>query len=268
MTLERAVTVEQRTCFDRDGYLILPGFAAALPEFAALCDEVGHFGRGFATDFDLQTGDWLAGLDEEALGTFYRGLRYLPSLTRLAASDVLAALARQLGLAFPAVMHCYNLRMDRPQADRHLFHWHQDSTYLLGSYNALTVWIPLGRVGPGLGSIEIVPGSHRGGLRPFKATGTEVPRKNAALSPADLTLEEEPAGGVVVEAEAGDAVVFSQMLLHRSTPNRSGRIRWTVQARFADLDESGFRAAGFPMGDVTTIFRSPYLTEAGADHDL
>lgn len=247
--------------FARDGYLILSGAIAGLSEFQALRDEVERYGRRFTTDFDLDSDSWLEGLDEGDLGTFYRGLRYLPSLTRLAACDAFLDLAQQLGLGFPAVMHCYNLRMDRPQADRHLFQWHQDSTYLLGSHNAVTFWIPLGRVGPGLGSIEIVPGSHRAGLQPFIATRLDVADKNAALSPADLALEREPGGGIEVEAEAGDIVVFSQLLLHRSTPNRSRCIRWTVQARFADLDEAGFRAAGFPMGDATTIFRSPYLAQ-------
>ena len=88
-------------------------------------------------------------------------------------------------------MHSYNLRMDLPEEDEFLFHWHQDSTYLLGSANALTYWIPLVPVSrASVGSIAVIPGSHRDGIRAYRtrfdAAGGPPPR--LSLSPKDVHL--------------------------------------------------------------------------------
>ncbi len=187
-------------------------------------------------------------------------MRYLPALAELAASAQVLSLSRELGIVFPLLMHSFNIRMDTPNRDEFLFHWHQDNTYLLGSRNALTFWIPLVQVDRRHGSIEVVPGSHREGLFPVTYTGEKSVEANTALSPADMRLVNEPEEpGTMVEAKPGDLVVFSQYLLHASTPNRSSQTRWSVQVRISDGDEQGFLDAGLPMGDGTNIYFNDYL---------
>jgi len=168
-------------------------------------------------------------------------------------------LSKELGLKSPAVMHSFNLRMDYPGDNEYLFHWHQDSTYLLGSENAVTYWLPLTCVSRALGSIAIIPGSHKRGLYPFNIS--ESYGGNGSLSPKDINLKDVPTSEdiYVVEAEPGDLVVFSQLLLHSSFPGNREDIRWTIQIRHSDYSNERFLNAGFPMGDATNITKVNYL---------
>lgn len=157
-------------------------------------------------------------------------------------------------------MHSYNLRMDMPNEPKYMFHWHQDISYLLGSKNSVTYWIPITPVNSTRGSIELIDGSHLNGLTPFHYTGSGPIPPNKSMSPSDIHLDEEPASATtLIEADPGDIVVFSQLLLHRSTPNASNKTRWVAQVRHADLSEQAFLDAGYPFGDYTNIFQTDYL---------
>jgi hypothetical protein len=87
------------------------------------------------------------------------------------------------------------------------------------------------------------------------------PSTSRSLSPKDvyLQVDPDPSGALDIEAEPGDVVVFSQLLIHASLPNRGDAVRWTVQVRHADLAEPGFIAAGYPMGENTNIIHNDYL---------
>lgn len=254
-----------RKQFDRDGYLILRGRLIGDPTYTAVPHEVERIGRLFDPNFSFkQAAHSISVMERERRGAFYSSLRYLSSVVRMACHPTLLALSRDLGVVEPAVMHSYNLRMDLPQEDEFLFHWHQDSTYLLGSANALTYWIPLVPVSrETVGSIAVIPGSQRDGIRAyctrFDANGG--PPAWRSLSPKDvhLRVEPDPATALDIEALPGDIVVFSQLLLHASLPNRGAEARWTLQVRHADLSEPGFIAAGYPMGDRTNIIHHDYL---------
>jgi ectoine hydroxylase-related dioxygenase (phytanoyl-CoA dioxygenase family) len=188
-------------------------------------------------------------------------------LTQLASSPRILEFVRALGLAEPALMHSYNVRMDLPSEDHFLFHWHQDITYLLGSTNSMTLWIPLGPANAEHGSVEVVPGSHRDGVQPFVFTGSGAVDATRRLSPNDVRLKQEPSAGQLLAVERGDLVVFSQFLLHRSTPNSSSSPRWTAQLRFSDLMDPAFRAAEFPFGDATNIYHTSYLGNWSPDDE-
>lgn len=254
-----------REQFERDGYTVLRGRLAGDPTYRAVSREVERIGRLFDPAFAFERAAVsIAAMEREQRGAFYRSLRYLSSVTQMACHPQLLALSRELGLAEPAVMHSYNLRMDLPQEDEFLFHWHQDSTYLLGSANALTYWIPLVPVSRAtVGSIAVIPGSQRAGIRAYRTSFDAAggPPAWRSLSPKDVHLhrDPDPAEAVDIVAEPGDIVVFSQLLLHASLPNRGAAARWTVQVRHADLAEPGFIAAGYPMGDTTNIVHHDYL---------
>lgn len=245
--------------FRNEGFSILRGGLRGNELLESIWQEIGRLGRSFNPEFrndDAESISALAGPDRER---FYRALRYLPSLAAFGGSAELLAICRALGIAFPALMRSFNIRMDMPDQDQYLFHWHQDITYLLGSRNSITFWLPLGPADRMHGTIEVVPNSHHA-IEPFVANSPEAKSKSAQLSPKDVRLVREPAGaGEMVEVERGDIVVFSQFLLHRSLPNRSQRPRWTIQLRYSDLEEEYFRESGYPFGDMTTIFRTDYL---------
>ena len=254
-----------RDQFCRDGYLVLRGLLSEDAIYTSVKQEVERIGRLFDPAFAFgRAASSIAAMEHEQRGAFYRSLRYLVSITQMACHPTLLALSRQLGLAEPAVMHSYNLRMVLPNEDDLLFHWHQDTTYLLGSANALTYWIPLVPVSRAtVGSIAVIPGSHCNGSRAYRTRFDSVggPTAGQSLSPKDVHLRviPDPAMALDIEAMPGDIVVFSQLLLHSSLPNRGAEARWTLQVRHADLAEPGFMAAGYPMGDRTNIVHHDYL---------
>lgn len=218
-----------------------------ISELACSYGFVDPFGNG-EVQFDPPKG--------EDRNRFYRSLRYLPSLGRLANSNLLADASKQIGLSLPLVMNASNIRMDQGGHNPNKFHWHQDYTYLLGSLNSVTYWLPLQPVSATLGGIEIVPGSHKENLRQFKIVNEAAKMKTGHLSPNDLELAQEPTEQKqAVELEYGDGIVFSQFLLHRSLEHASPHTRWTVQVRVSDALETHYREFGCPMGDTTTILQ-------------
>lgn len=255
-----------------NGIVVLRGALAGCPELKALMDEVERFGRTYSPAFSLEDCSELLAQGAQVRSDFYRALRYLPSLAALGSSAFMLQLCRQVGLRFPLLMKSCNIRMDLPHADEHLFQWHQDATYLLGSVNSITLWVPLGPTDAVHGSVAYVPASHRE-LHAFEPASEAAVTKTAQLSPRDLRLRQEPRDpGEIIAADVGDLVLFSQFLLHRSTPNRAQRCRWTVQLRYSDLLDPVFRQAGYPLGDMTTILHTRYLdnygARAGADSSL
>lgn len=242
--------------FHEHGFVVLRNFFDVARDLAPIADQIAWLGQRIGGDgFAMADAAAIERLSLEQRGTLYRSLRYLPALAQLAARPGLLDLSRAFGIAFPLVLRSFNVRMDTPHRDEFLFHWHQDITYLLGSHNSLTYWIPLSQVDAEHGSIEVVDASHRDGIRALEYTGAKALEPQTVLSPADARLVKEPDDPTIpVEAEPGDLVAFSQYLLHRSTPNRSSGIRWTVQIRHADADEQAFLDAGLPMGDATNIF--------------
>lgn len=197
---------------------------------------------------------------ESARASIHRCLRYLPGLMRLAVDPDVLDLVQHLGIREPAVMQSHDVRMDGPGDDAHLSRWHQDFTCLLGSPNTVTLWIPLTRADALRGSIRVVPATHRNGVLPVTPTNTRHTRPDAALSGADLVMNDPPAddAGFIVEADPGDVIAFSGLTVHRSTPNLSDRIRFTAQLRYADLASPGFKQAGYPFGDATNIYHAGY----------
>ena len=251
----------QKKEFFNNGFLVLRNCNEIISLIDNLKNNMLELGNRFMKDYSVEgSAKEIKKLSKINRKAFYIGLRYLPSITQLACSEILLSISRQLNIEQPAVMHSYNLRMDMPNEPEFMFHWHQDITYLLGSRNSITYWIPLTKVNAYHGSIEIISKSHMEGLFPYFYTGVGVPPSFKPMSPSDIKLIEEPMNHTeLIEAEPGDVVVFSQFLLHRSTPNSSEQTRWAAQVRHSDLAELEFREAGFPLGDYTNIFHNDYL---------
>ncbi|MEV1026411.1 phytanoyl-CoA dioxygenase family protein [Streptomyces sp. NPDC050264] len=106
--------------------------------------------------------------------------------------------------------------------------WHQDMAFAPPGFDTrehgiVTVWIALERAGAHNGCLEFLPGSHRLGLLPHAGDRERVPGQpplRDAVEPhvADEHLPRAHAP-VAVPLEAGSAVMFDGMVLHRSAPN-------------------------------------------------
>ncbi len=102
-----------------------------------------------------------------------------------------------------------------PEGDK-IFPWHQDDAYTPVTPSPyLTLWLALNDATEENGCISVLPGSHKGGLRPH------------VNSPIGLVgyPSDAPDQGVKVPVKAGSVVCFWSMTLHKSGPNRSKGIR-------------------------------------------
>ena len=131
----------------------------------------------------------------------------------------------------------YWLRFKMPTGDDSVFPWHQDSIYYNGNANPdqsvvlsersqiLTVWIPMVDVDEKNGCLQIIPGSHKRGLRPAQRDGNDrqVPIEDVETW-ADIKN---------IKMKVGDVCVFGNLTFHRSLANISDKIRWSIDLRYS-----------------------------------
>jgi ectoine hydroxylase-related dioxygenase (phytanoyl-CoA dioxygenase family) len=99
---------------------------------------------------------------------------------------------------------------------------HQDVRYVGGGDSTWTVWIPCDACPREVGGIEVLSGSHRLGVLPVRPAG----EGHEVVYPPELRW----VGG---DMQAGDAVVFSTMTVHRGLPNQTrDRLRLSADYRF------------------------------------
>ena len=131
----------------------------------------------------------------------------------------------------------YWLRFKMPTGDDSVFPWHQDSIYYNGNANPdqsvvlsersqiLTVWIPMVDVDEKNGCLQIIPGSHKRGLRPAQrdGNGRQVPIEDVETW-ADIKN---------IKMKVDDVCVFGNLTFHRSLANISDEIRWSIDLRYS-----------------------------------
>jgi ectoine hydroxylase-related dioxygenase (phytanoyl-CoA dioxygenase family) len=104
------------------------------------------------------------------------------------------------------------------------FPWHQDNGYngLLDGH--FQFWVPLNPMTPENGGLWLQRGSHRSGRLPHRTVGNH------------LACEGWPETAEFVEAEVGDAVLFSSFMLHRTSPNLTDTPRGAYVVEYISLD--------------------------------
>lgn len=165
---------------------------------------------------------------------------------RLAATGNIEPALQKVGLATPIISTRPEVRTDMPEDAGYMQPWHQDWRYGQGSVNAVTIWTPLRDVTVENGTIDVMPGTHMLGY--LETTELSNPRRFSIVDPRIDNLPYQPA-----ELALGESILFSQMLVHRSGFNRSGRARVTVQTRFSDAADPAFMERGFPTPTDSTL---------------
>jgi ectoine hydroxylase-related dioxygenase (phytanoyl-CoA dioxygenase family) len=105
------------------------------------------------------------------------------------------------------------------------FPWHQDNAYnrLIAPHYQL--WIAVTPIRRENGGLWLAPGSHRAGLLPHRFEGRQAVHLGDVVEP------------LLVEAEAGDVILFSSLTLHYTSPNVSDRERWAYVVEYLPLDD-------------------------------
>lgn len=112
------------------------------------------------------------------------------------------------------------------------FGWHQDNGYgELEPYNALTTLTALDDTDRENGCLWLIPGSHKDGQVKVEQTEEQKLKKSEIIVPADDSK------AMPMEMKAGDALIFSCWMLHKSDGNYSqDRDRRILFLRYADAD--------------------------------
>lgn len=224
---------------ERDGFLRLPDLAAGevlagLRAGVARLRELAAARTASDEDFVLEAagaGGWAAWQQGDAplagvLRSAGRIHRHVPAFEALQSSlglarGPVAAVAGAPGTFFNGFLWA------KPPVVGSAKPWHQDMAFAPPGFAAaehtiVTVWIALERATVRNGCLEFIPGSHRLGLLPHTGDRERLPGQaplRDAVEPhvADADLPLQPP--VAVPLEAGSAVLFDGLVLHRSAPN-------------------------------------------------
>ncbi len=124
----------------------------------------------------------------------------------------------------------FNIQAKMPHEERSEIPWHQDLGFLEPEAEQtfmVNFWIPLVDVTVENGCLEVIPGSHKAGLRPYG----EVP----GYPNVGIKLGHVPEGErLPCPLRKGGVAVFQHKTAHRSFPNRTDRIRWSLDLRYSD----------------------------------
>jgi Phytanoyl-CoA dioxygenase (PhyH) len=127
--------------------------------------------------------------------------------------------------------------------DSGVFAWHTDTGYDLLPQPHFEVWIALSESRADNGGLFVVPGSHKQRQRHRRIDNHMVALDTERYDAAD-------SGKVVVEAEAGDVILFSSLLLHKTYENTTTKSRWAYVAEMLKL------------GDFDPTIEPPYFVVA------
>ncbi len=154
-------------------------------------------------------------------------LRMAPALL-----DVVESLIGDEILAHPQ----FNIRTKMPDQEITVIPWHQDLAYLkseeAGDTLVVNFWIPLVNATAVNGCMEVMRGSHRLGLLPHsRLISTPGHKGGTGIPDTDLPTCEVMTG----EVSVGDVLMTTERLVHRSIPNRSNTVRWSVDTRYNQI---------------------------------
>ena len=127
------------------------------------------------------------------------------------------------------------LRTKLPRSVITSFPWHQDSQYLdqstigkkekhTGGLHMVTVWVPLVEATVENGCCWVIPGSHRWGL----LEGARGADSNVRME-EDVETRGTP---VPIPLEPGGALFMSNLTVHTSKLNTTGKSRWSIDFRY------------------------------------
>lgn len=216
------VSDQQRRQYRDEGYFVLEG---------VLSSEQLELLRAGAQQAMDKVDAALDAAGTDRVGINLKGRRYfasmcseLPQLRRFLFSDIMADICRAtLGDDAYFFWEQYVIKAGDSETS---FAWHQDSGYVHEDHAPyLTCWIALDDVTEQNGSVYLLPYS-RSGIRSY-VKHVPDPKVNDRL----CYFGSDP--GVPVVVPAGSIACFSSVVIHRSGPNLTDRLRRVYVAQYS-----------------------------------
>jgi len=247
-TMANQLTAEQVEAYNRDGYLIVPGFLTA--------HEVGKLYHIATEDDTMQKHSydvndssgkksklalWFTP-GNDAYGLLTRSHRMVDAVNILLEGDA-------------AVCHFHSKLMQKEPKVGGAWEWHQDYGYwykneFLLPGQMISVMIAITTANEENGCLQVIKGSHKMGRLEHGFAGEQV---GASQHHVDLSLKTMEL--VYVEVAPGDALFFHSNLLHRSAANLSDNSRWSMISCYN-------RQTNVPYNEQSTSCITPILAVA------
>jgi len=157
----------------------------------------------------------------------------VPEFTTFCRLPIFAELLAELGYTRPQLWQSmYIFKQPRIGGE---VRWHQDATYLRSfSSPVVGFWIAVEDATLENGCLQVQPGGHRSPLREVYEVGDES--RQGELRTIDPMPWPSPDEAQAIEISAGGIIVFSDLLPHYSSANRSERSRQAFTLHFSEHD--------------------------------
>ena len=172
----------------------------------------------------------------------------LMSLYELYMCPEVKKFTKAIGLSLPVfqtapVMHAMSTALKVPDG-YHGLGAHQDWPTLQGGLDTVTLWLPFVDVDRNLYPLELIPGSHEGGLHPYS-------RKEHIF---EVDPEHyDPTAFIPAEVSVGDIVFMSSFTIHKTSTNGDSRLRLATSWRYENGSEPNFIARSYPFAQKRSV---------------
>jgi ectoine hydroxylase-related dioxygenase (phytanoyl-CoA dioxygenase family) len=228
------LTSAQRAAWERDGFFIVPDFAAGsvceamharAVELAREADGAGMAGASFVQP--ETKANPAAREAEDRVSKIFAIHRDEPVYRSFVQGEAVLDLAA--GLIGPD-LDCFLSQFIFKNAGALGQPWHQDSYYFrFDRTPQVGVWLAVTEATLENGCLHVLPGSHR------EPVHKHVPdrREGANLGYVEI-VDHDTSNSIPVEMGVGDLLVFHSHLMHRSTDNQSDALRAAMVYHLAE----------------------------------
>jgi len=222
-----------RTSWERDGFVVVPGFAdaattrameARVGELAEAADAQGRIGDAYVVPEPSR--EHAEGAARERLSKIFRVHRQEP-VFRAFAEDarLLDLVAELLGPDLDCFLSQFIFKLPGALGQP----WHQDAFYFpFDRGPQVGVWLAVTEATLENGPLWVLPGSHR---EPVHEVVPDA-REHANYAYVEI-VDHDMEGAVPVLLSEGDLLLFHSHLMHRSTDNRSDEKRAAMVYHYA-----------------------------------
>jgi 1-deoxypentalenic acid 11beta-hydroxylase len=124
-----------------------------------------------------------------------------------------------------------SVRYALPNDSAHLTPAHQDHFFIRWSHNLRTIWMPLMDIDEQVGGLALAQRSHRHGLRDHVVCDDVYSYIFKDRKQRGIPTEKVSEPWLTAHYHPGDLLMFHNLMIHRALPNRSDRIRLSIDTR-------------------------------------